>query len=354
MRCPLPASKRSVSRVPGWWWCLAAVAAFLLTTAGVRSAVPLRDAFPGGAKLEYYLLHRGEYDVLLVGNSLIYRAIIPALFDARMAEHGYPIRSYNFGFSGMRAFETDHLVRFLARSGDLPPHVFLGPGPFDPHIEPWERRTHRAVAWHSPRQTVAALRTVWRPQEPWPERARLAADHSLLFSRWLTRFGDGGRILGAVVEGGEATAAELEVLSRTSGYEGLEGLDRRPIRARHRRFLRRQKQFLAAVARNSRRRHVNRLTAMNLERLAGLGAFVRRTGSRPVLLISPNKARLAGFTPDGAGETLLLNFDDPVRYPRLFDLDMRFDSSHLNRRGAEIYTRLVADAFAAGLAREGD
>jgi lysophospholipase L1-like esterase len=39
----------------------------------------------------------------------------------------------------------------------------------------------------------------------------------------------------------------------------------------------------------------------------------------------------------------LLDFGDPVKYPALYEGANRYDASHLNARGATVWSRLLAD-----------
>jgi hypothetical protein len=55
------------------------------------------------------------------------------------------------------------------------------------------------------------------------------------------------------------------------------------------------------------------------------------------------------FVPEIRAGIMLLDYSDPERYPNLYAPENRRDPGHLNVRGAEIYTRLVARQIAAGI-----
>ena len=71
-------------------------------------------------------------------------------------------------------------------------------------------------------------------------------------------------------------------------------------------------------------------------------------GAEPVFILSPamkprcevHQAYREGLLPN------LIAIDDARTHPRLYKVENRFDAEHLNRTGAEIYTRLLADRFA--------
>jgi hypothetical protein len=90
------------------------------------------------------------------------------------------------------------------------------------------------------------------------------------------------------------------------------------------------------------------MTAYHLEMLGRLESAVRALGAEPIFILSPatkprcevHEAHRQGLLPN------LLAIDDARKYPRVYQIENRFDAEHLNRAGAEIYTRLLADRFA--------
>jgi hypothetical protein len=75
-------------------------------------------------------------------------------------------------------------------------------------------------------------------------------------------------------------------------------------------------------------------------------ARAKRRGCNVVCFIPPTARvghlRVARPPP---GETVLA-FNDPQKFPQLYEPDFRRDSEHLNDRGAEVFTRLLASDFA--------
>ena len=74
---------------------------------------------------------------------------------------------------------------------------------------------------------------------------------------------------------------------------------------------------------------------------------IEATGAEPIFILSPvthsrgeaRKAHRRRILP------VLLAFDDPGLYPQLYEVDHRFDMTHLNRKGALIYSELLAEQF---------
>jgi hypothetical protein len=245
----------------------------------------------------------------------------------------------------MRAFETDRLLRLLLRrAGGRLRYVVLERGDFDPRPRPWEADTERSVAWHTARQSAAAIAASWRLELPQGERVALIGSHAGQFLQRHLNYGAGPRLLRSLSRQGSADAAAWVA---SGGFRGLEEESARVHRQRRRRFLEHAASFRRTVADNSRRpRPRSAVTRASLAALVEQGRRVREAGPEPVLLIGPNDGRLRGVEVDTGG-LLLLNFDDPVRFPELFAVELRYDSSHLTTAGAALYSRLLADELAA-------
>jgi hypothetical protein len=81
-----------------------------------------------------------------------------------------------------------------------------------------------------------------------------------------------------------------------------------------------------------------------IELFAELERLAARAGVRAVFLVDPRpeeKPNLVWAADHGVVSTLL-RFDDPQRYPQLYDPALRFDRHHVSKAGARIYTAEVA------------
>jgi hypothetical protein len=86
---------------------------------------------------------------------------------------------------------------------------------------------------------------------------------------------------------------------------------------------------------------INRVFSDALDRMV---AEVRAAGAEPILFLSPSVEPRENYVGLPEGVTVW-NFRDPNQYPELFHANDRYDPSHLNRGGAEVYTNLLADRF---------
>jgi len=68
-----------------------------------------------------------------------------------------------------------------------------------------------------------------------------------------------------------------------------------------------------------------------------------------VLILPPDPMAKHFFPTDESQRAAVLDFSDPNAYPELFDRADRRDPSHLDVRGAELYSRLLARQLAARL-----
>jgi hypothetical protein len=79
------------------------------------------------------------------------------------------------------------------------------------------------------------------------------------------------------------------------------------------------------------------------EALTELARRLKARGTQLVLVHPPDVKRRPAPYPSLAGEGVMeLNFMDPVRYPELYSPEHRYDSRHLNREGATLYSDLLA------------
>jgi len=78
---------------------------------------------------------------------------------------------------------------------------------------------------------------------------------------------------------------------------------------------------------------------------------VRASGCEPVFFVPPG-TRPSPELPalfEEAGLAPLFAFNQPQRYPQLYRADFYFDASHLNREGAEEFSRVFARLLAPRL-----
>lgn len=337
-------------------------AAFLAVAAGVRRLVPWPEEYGLRAKMEHLAAHKDELDLVFVGSSRVFRAFDPRVFDAALSAAGHPLRSFNLGVGGMRAFEQDYVLgRLLALEPARLRWVLLEGGEWDPAFDySFNAFSWRSVGWHALPQTLDAVTAALRDARPLRERLRLARTHVELFLTRLSAYGQGREVLAAWLGGGgdeRGRSLERHELEQGRGFKAAEEQARASGEAadpwRDPAGYRAQVEAivaagrtdaepatLARVPRAALRRERDETRARGIELLHVLP---------PGLEAAPVRWALAR-----RGEILvLLDADRPERYPELFAQESRFDPKHLNARGAERFSLLLAEAFLRHLAEGG-
>lgn len=303
-------------------------------------------------KLTHLKQNPQAYDVLFVGSSRVFRQVSPKLFDRRMRHHGHRFTSFNAGIPAAKSAEVWHFLNRLGDDGKVRPrYVFIEPDGLDIGISRANVASTREVYWHGPEETALAIRSLG-DREP-AVRRKMTLSHLKAFM--LNGLGVGRLRSLASDLGGKRShrpARPLGAGPDLDGWVPFEGptgeasevrrkdfLDHLP---RYRRLLREQPELLDEP---------DCMTAHHVEMLGRLDAAVRALGAEPVFILSPatkprcevHQAYREGLLPN------LIAIDDARKQRRLYKVENRFDAEHLNREGAEIYTRLMADRFAEHL-----
>ena len=331
---------------------------FALAASLVRRVTPWPHEYGLQAKYEYLAEHREEFDTLFIGSSSTFYGLIPPSFDAFTAQAGTVTRSFNFGVGGMTALESDYVLQQVLKLG-MPKlrRVFVeSEYDWEGRIWDWRNRfSPRAVHWHSFEHTALAVGAlldaeVGPAQKDPLWRWKEVGVHLQLAGRKLVGLGQGPRIF-AAWSGRDAhlvepRPAELDALR---GYVDLDQIRTPEAQSAREDFLASASDYLERVA---------QLDAGNAAAVAidghpssaGIRAQVtaiREHGAEALFYIGPRDfARPASYRLAEAGVIpILFGFNQPSRYPELYEIENHFDRSHLDREGAELYTRLLAEAF---------
>ena len=343
---------------------LLAGASFAAVCALQRPFAPWPKGLGLRVKMEYVEEALDEYDALYIGSSRVVRGIDPAIIDARLTEAGRPQRSFNLAVGGCLTFEQDYLLReILALRPARLRTIYIEGGPVgmglrDDHVfrNPPNLWTERGVGWHTPGATRRLLESLSALPLPAGTKLGMAWTHLQLLGWNLTNYGRGAEVV-EVLLASKAQAAKRgesrEAVHIGQGYQSLEEATGREVSDEVLAFREDPAPFLERMARIPEE---NALpvppTEVNAEFYREQLRAAREAGIRLVYFVppglegSPERLRMheAGVLPE------LLFFNDPARFPELFQLDYRFDKGHLNRAGAE----LLSEAFAEAVLELGD
>jgi hypothetical protein len=297
-------------------------------------------------KFGHFQAHADDYDLVYVGTSRVLRGFDSAAFAERLAELGRPIRAYNFGLVGLGLLEERFLLDWIR---ELEParlvSVLVDPTDRDViwHIPrsragrrgiqsaaglPTNLFTLRDVHWHTPSSTWNAVVSLASTDEGW-EWIQLSGLHVM---HGLERALNIGLAKNVVIEALEGPLAVDEL-------DGFVGKDGAPARGEER-----EERALQEDARTP--------TILQWQAFQAACERLRTSGVQVLFIVPPLDARIgeikaaerAGFLPGVRyfSETLpeALEAQDTYFY----------DRGHLNRKGARLFSRRLAEELAPVLA----
>ncbi|MBA3963736.1 MAG: hypothetical protein H0X40_17800 [Chthoniobacterales bacterium] len=236
-------------------------------------------------KLQWFEQHKDEFDIVFVGSSRIYHGVSPKLFDQITAQSGHHWRSFNLGKDGMVQGECLAVVRQI-------------------------------VALH-PQKLRYVFFEIQGSGTSIPKRAAERANSKPLSYA--------GRYGGLGPDG--------------DGYFPMGKSMTPAVQERYRGFLK--------AAQESPDPHPADSSARET-----LGHFCEELGSENVRIIfveAPSLRSAHGSSVNAPAGIPLFSFSDTVRYAALYDEKNRMDAEHLNARGAEVFSRALANEFVAML-----
>lgn len=331
---------------------VAFVAGFALIAAVLSQTLPAVRPPQIGAKLDWLAEHGTEYDTVFIGSSRVHRQIIPDLFDREMEALGVKTNSFNLSGDGMRPPEDEFVLERAFASRKAPLRLLLVEcNPIDSSLAEDDAGTARAVYWHDTARTLRIWRKCWslpaamsvgsRISRTW-KRLRQLPGH---VQHWVwnsVRLGQANEFLRDRIFGEDLRSDAKEV--GADGYHAPKTGERMTGGT-----LRTYEKHLAAVLKSPAPKD-----SEDPESQAAIGwkkSLAERLGGRLVLVSSPF-LRPEIFQPASRDGITFLDYSDPARYPELYAPENRRDPGHLNVRGSEIYTRLVARQIAEALKKQ--
>ncbi len=351
---------------------LALVAGFVLANRGVVALRPWPAEVGLAAKVEHLAEAAEAYDVFVIGSSATYYGLRPRTIEGALAERGHHVRVFNLGVGGMGSYEQVHLLRWLLER-TTPRLVCYEEPRFDPLLWYPEIKNPRYVHWHDLRTTRCALRGLRYVHAPPPYKAEAYAatwhgdwklavtlEHLTLFGMQVTALGDGPRIAGRLLGLGPAPDPSPEELTREAGWVDIAAEPDAGALRQNERFRAEVAAWDAKVAaiRAQNDQRVDLATTFDQEALAELRALFAAHGVPVVWYATPRATgdpTLATLADAGLLQPYLA-YNRPEVAPELFDARVRWDPSHLDARGAELFSERFGRDLAAILdaARSGD
>jgi hypothetical protein len=277
-------------------------------------------------KLASFDVEADQYTTVFVGTSAVYRGVVPSLLDEELGARGVSSRTFNFGLPGGSAGEALYVAeRVLARRPAKLRYLIIDGGLVG-FPEPSNLRTRRNLEWHGPSRAAASFVAALRARRPLEALEEARAGLYRAFS-----------------VGVSSDWIQSEPTERRVGDDGFVALDWGPTEGtRHRDFLLRLDAYRANVEKMSHDDRRPEDETYSAAMLAEVVALSRRRGVQPIVLRPPTVTTPVLSTLDAP----VVRFDDPRRYPELYDPAVRYDQNHLNEQGARAFTRLLAGELA--------
>ncbi|SRR5581483_3274763 len=312
--------------------CIVALAAFVATCAAIRRAVPMEveEVTP---KLAFFSARKDQFDTVFIGSSRVYHGVSPKIFDETTRAANRATHSFNLAVNGMMPPES---VMMAWRVVQMRPknlrRIFFEIS--DPRTVSMTKATKRDTYWHDLNALIFAARK-FRHDFKSDRGAAFAelSTHMQLFARNRANLGRSTEIQ-EQWNGTATTKNSPKMLG-----PDMDGFLPEPH----------------PMAEKDRVRLVNALDKMrtgdvpkrevndvNHDALTRLGDGLARRGIAIVFFITPTTTRDYNAKIDAPVGAPVLAFDDPQEFPDFYRTDHRFDYDHLNPRGAEEFSRLLA------------
>jgi hypothetical protein len=310
--------------------CALFLIGFLLFELGRRALLP-PVPWPLERHMQPLLEERGSCSVLFVGPSYVQSQIFPEAFNREAERVGLAENACTFGTRGLRGYELRNVIERIL-SEDWPRlklvvvDITLGD---EISFEDANWLNRRVVEWH----TLDSIPWLLDYYEREPPKA----------GQKLPRFvAHAKHVLAHYAEVGQG----VEALRSFDLFERFRP-EAEPT-VRHRRPKKERKRG------NAYQRHVSEMIAARRARGQKYGSsdwalelrsLVRAHDKEAYFLVAPvlYSPKVPRLAVRGRDRLVVMNFNDPLRYPELYEEGVRGNTSHLRKRGGIRYSELLAD-----------
>jgi hypothetical protein len=328
-----------------------AVVGFALVCALLYAILPFPEIGVVASHLRYFKRHRDQFDTLFLGSSLTHHDISPAVFDRVMLESGHATRTFNFGVDGMLVAESSYILeRLLATHPKNLKLVFIELDELA--IEPFAgaEGSRRDIYWRDAKRTSLLLghliedrrnqhsaTTTSLPDiraQPIHRHGfrQLLFFHLKLFGKNIMNVSRRGDLTWWGSHFWKPDKMPDDLGPASDGYAPFDQ-DIPESRMLAYRF-----ELDQALARPGDR-FVSAATERACRQMA---EQVKKAGATPIFLRMPVVSQIKLRFRAEPGPAVILSYNDARVYPELYRRDTRAEEIHLNPRGAEALSTLVA------------
>lgn len=301
-------------------------------------------------KLEYFAKHKDEYNLIFLGSSRTYQQIMPSVFDKSMLDSGYSIKSFNMGMTALKIPEFYfYLQKILKLNPANLQWIFFEF--IDDLNVPYENlNTTRVIAWHTPKQTLWTCQKILKIDLNPLKKIEYIHNNIIPLLYNLLNAGKAANLIRDFIGFPEKIALDKvsPIGPLKDGHvpsESLEGRVKRRIEV----FLKNLDNYQKSLdyLKNINSQPLTESQELILEEIITL---IKNSGYTPVLLKPPSISAEAYLIREIPQKNLqVFKFNDPIKFPKFYEINTRFDSDHMTHKGSQIYTKLLAKKFASYL-----
>ena len=320
------------------------LAGFLLTATWIHSLVPERQ------KLEWLDSVQQDADVIFLGSSHVYRQLDPQLFDLERGAAAGEFRSLNMGALGMGLNEEAYLLdRILDESSPNLRWIVMEALPFDTEFQNENDFGKRRLEWHDSTSTWRLVQALLQGDLPSEQKWSQIRRHVEHWRRRSMNLARGLDVVEGIISEPPSFDGNPDFGINQDGYVPLEmATATKPARTRRQRFLKDPTALLKAARTLPQLKPADKPVNDDLRSLvADMEARAAKEGVGIIWWIHPTPGPFHSWRKmlaDGHIQYLLAH-NDPVRYPAFYEVRWHWDLYHLNREGAEMLTRTLAQEF---------
>ncbi|MGI8891578.1 MAG: hypothetical protein ACR2G0_12465 [Chthoniobacterales bacterium] len=345
------------------WLC--AAFAFFLVCAGIGWFFP-KEVNGITLKTQRFAVKKDQFDIVFIGSSRIYHGVSPKVFDRLMRASGHNWRSFNAAMDGMNTAEGFALARRLLSLHpkklkfiflELQAYINAGTPIGDETVK------ERDVYWRDWDSLVEGFRKftlgltgkgAGLPGIPFSFQrfdrfAPVLLADTRLWVRNLTNFGEGLRIVQSALASGPSWLRPAAPLQPAKGanlpknWDGYFAMSRPMSNA----TLATYRKGFSDAQHHPPFRPPDPIMRSELQHFV---VEMKRYGIEVIFLVPPSVGGARGSAFYAPKSDLLFDYDDLTRYAPYYAEPNRLDTEHLNGRGAELFTRTLADDFTQALA----
>ena len=329
------------------------VVGLLATACFVRSLDELPITGFARHKVQFGLSAANEYDTIFLGSSRTEFGLYPAAFDAEAARLNVPTRSVNLALSGFRSFEYYVIADMLCRK--LPPakrtifielHNHTQSGIDQNYLTP------RRVATHPPSIFWARIAQAFASNATQPTLLENLYAITAQTTAHLLCIGEGSRILDDLIVPVNMTSYRPKRMDANKGWRDVWQIapDFPHMLKANATWSDPDKCTNAIKAKSRNVCPESFHGGLPIQFLRDLTTKLKASGFDVYFIIMPELT--PGFPGrDGVAEIVkevpVIDLDQPLNHPELFDSDLFFDNTHLTADGAKQCAVKLAREYAA-------